>query len=78
VLKREIFVTELFTLSDLFWVGDLGTEANNLFLNIFMLIFVVLFLAMTKSSAKIEKLFGEYSAISKNCLANTQPLAKIV
>ena len=31
VHKREIFVTELFTLSDPIWVGDLGTEAKNQF-----------------------------------------------
>ncbi len=31
VPKREIFVTELYTLSDPIWVGDLGTEAKNPF-----------------------------------------------
>jgi hypothetical protein len=30
---------EIFTLSDPIWVGDLGTEAKNLFLNNFRLIF---------------------------------------
>ncbi len=29
--KREIFVTELFTLSDLIWIGDLRTEPKNPF-----------------------------------------------
>jgi hypothetical protein len=32
VPKREIFVTELYTLSDPIWVGDLETEAKNPFL----------------------------------------------
>jgi hypothetical protein len=31
VPKREIFVTELYTLSEPIWVGDLGTEAKNPF-----------------------------------------------
>jgi hypothetical protein len=31
VPKREIFVTELFTLSDPIWIGDLRTEPRNLF-----------------------------------------------
>jgi hypothetical protein len=43
VPKREIFVTELFTLSDPIWVGDLGTEPKNRFLKVFKLIFVILF-----------------------------------
>jgi hypothetical protein len=30
VPKREIFVTELFILSDPIWVGDLRTEPKNL------------------------------------------------
>ncbi len=32
VPKHEIFVTEIYTLSDPSWVGDLGTEAKNPFL----------------------------------------------
>jgi hypothetical protein len=39
VPKREIFVTELFTLSDSIWVGELGTEAENRCLKFFLLIF---------------------------------------
>jgi hypothetical protein len=31
VPKREIFVTELFVLSDSIWVGDLRTEPKNPF-----------------------------------------------
>ena len=31
VPKREIFVTELFTLSDPIWIGDLRSEPKNLF-----------------------------------------------
>jgi hypothetical protein len=31
VRKREIFVPELYTLSEPIWVGDLGTEAKNPF-----------------------------------------------
>jgi hypothetical protein len=31
VPKREIFVTELFTLSDPVWIGDLRTAPKNLF-----------------------------------------------
>jgi hypothetical protein len=31
VPKREIFVTELFTLSDSIWIGDLRTEPKNPF-----------------------------------------------
>ena len=31
VPKREIFVTELCTLSDPIWIGDLRTEAKNPF-----------------------------------------------
>ncbi len=31
VPKREIFVTELFTLSDPNWIGDLRTEPKNPF-----------------------------------------------
>jgi hypothetical protein len=31
VPKREIFVTELFTLSDPIWIGDLRTELKNPF-----------------------------------------------
>ncbi len=31
VPKREIFVTELFTLSDPIWIGDMRIEPKNLF-----------------------------------------------
>jgi hypothetical protein len=41
--KREIFMTELFTLSDPIWAGDLGTEAKNQCLKIFRLIFTIFF-----------------------------------
>jgi hypothetical protein len=32
VPKREMFVTELFTLSNPIWIGDLRTEPKNTFL----------------------------------------------
>ncbi len=67
VSKREIFMTELFTLSDPIRVGVLGTEARHPF-----------FLVMTLSSTKKfqrplsyrQKIFSVHSAIAKNCLAH--------
>jgi hypothetical protein len=42
VPKLEIFMTELFILSDPIWVGDLGTETKNLFVARVRLIFAIL------------------------------------
>ncbi len=42
--KREIFVTELFILSDPIWVGDLRTEQKKSFVESVRLIFAILFL----------------------------------
>jgi hypothetical protein len=50
VSKREIFITELFTLSDPIWVGDLGTEASIFFSDDFVVDKKIL--AHTKLSAK--------------------------
>jgi hypothetical protein len=44
VPKREIFVTELFILSDPIWVGDLRNEPNKPFVLSVRLIFTILFL----------------------------------
>ncbi len=49
--KREIFVTEFFTLSDPIWVGDLRTEPKIYFRRADIRHFV--FLAMTKHAVKI-------------------------
>ncbi len=43
--KREIFVTELFILSDPIWVGDLRTEPKKPFVLSNRLIFSILFLS---------------------------------
>jgi hypothetical protein len=44
VPKREIFVTELFILSDPIWVGDLRPEPKKPFFKSIRLIFTILFL----------------------------------
>jgi hypothetical protein len=44
VPKREIFVTELFTLSDPIWIGDMRIEPKKLFVLSVRLIFAILFL----------------------------------
>jgi hypothetical protein len=41
VPKREIFVTELFTLSDPIWIGDMYTEPKNQIFKIFRIIFAI-------------------------------------
>jgi hypothetical protein len=57
VPKCEIFVTELFTLSDPIWEGDLRTEPKNLF--VYSVVFFgadirhFVFLAMTEYAVKI-------------------------
>jgi hypothetical protein len=43
VPKREIFVTELYTLSEAIWVGDLGTEAKNPFVKCVRQMFAIFF-----------------------------------
>ncbi len=42
--KHEIFVTELFTLSDPIWIGDMRTEPKKPFVLSVRLIFAILFL----------------------------------
>ena len=42
VPKREIFVTELITLSHPMWIGDLRTKAKNRFVCIVRLLFAIL------------------------------------
>jgi hypothetical protein len=54
VPKREIFVTELSTLSDPIWVGDLRNEPKNPFdVNCWVDIPRFAFLAMTEYAVKI-------------------------
>jgi hypothetical protein len=54
VPKCEIFITELYTLSDPIWVGDLGSEAKHQFFESLKAdVFHFLFLTMTDSSATI-------------------------
>ncbi len=43
VPKLEIFMTELFIISDSIWVGDLGTEAKNPFVVCVRLKLAILF-----------------------------------
>jgi hypothetical protein len=56
---REIFVTELYTLRDPIWVGDLGTEAKNPFVWSVKITFAILF-------------FSDDWVVGKNCLAHSQ------
>jgi len=53
VPKCEIFITKLYTLSEPFWVGDLGSEAKTSIFVSFKADICHFFLTMTESSAKI-------------------------
>ncbi len=63
--KLEIFVTELVTLTDPIWVGDLIMDAKNRLAKIFRLIFAI-------------SLFSPMTAIGLNFLPMTEPSAKII
>jgi hypothetical protein len=79
VFKPEIFVTELFTLSDPIWVGDMGTEAKNQFVLAWYSPFCFFSddWVIGKNVAHTQqKLFIAHSFIVKNSLARTQHAVK--